>query len=171
VRLGASVREYRANSRVLIDEIVRFGVAGALAYVIDVGLFNVLVLSTLAGEPLVAKAISTAVSVSISYVLNRRWTFAHRGGSTTRREFVTFVFLSLVGLAITLGCLAFSEYVLHARSLLARNVAGNVVGVALAMVFRFWSYRRWVFVGHSGGGAEPRGAVLDAAEAAVRTSV
>jgi putative flippase GtrA len=53
--------------------------------------------------------------------------------------------LSTVALGITLGALGFGEYVLHQHSLLARNVWGNVVGVGLATVWRFWSFKRWVF--------------------------
>jgi hypothetical protein len=32
-------------------------------------------------------------------------------------------------------------------SLLADNVSANLVGAALGTLFRFWSYRRFVFVG------------------------
>jgi putative flippase GtrA len=56
-----------------------------------------------------------------------------------------FILLSAVGLAITVGALGFGEYVLDQDSLLARNVWGNVVGVGLASVWRFWSFKRWVF--------------------------
>jgi hypothetical protein len=42
-----------------------------------------------------------------------------------------------------------------------------VIGVALAMVFRFWSFKRWVFLPPESD--EDRS--HDAAEAAVRTSL
>lgn len=129
----------------LVHEMAKFGAVGALNYVIDVGLFNLLVLGPLPHEPLAAKAISTAVSVTTSYVMNRRWTFAHRASTGLAREYAMFAVLSVIGVAITLGCLGFSEYVLHEHSLLARNISGNVVGVGLAMIFRFWSFKRWVF--------------------------
>jgi putative flippase GtrA len=32
------------------------------------------------------------------------------------------------------------------RSGLADNVSANVVGTILGTLFRFWAYRRWVFV-------------------------
>ena len=40
----------------------------------------------------------------------------------------------------------FGEYVLHEQSWLARNFWGNVVGVAFGMVWRFWSFKKWVFL-------------------------
>jgi putative flippase GtrA len=100
--------------------------------------------------------------------MNRHWTPRHRARSGLVREYSIFVLLSGFGLGITLACLAFSEYVLDEHGLLARNIAGNVVGVALAMVFRFWSYKRWVFT--TPLPLESR-REHEAAEAAVRTSV
>ena len=41
---------------------------------------------------------------------------------------------------------AFSEYVLHQHSPLAYNISGNIVGSAFGTVWRFWSFKRWVFL-------------------------
>lgn len=167
MRGRASLHELYATWRVLVHEVAKFGVVGAFNYVLDVGLFNVLVLGPLDHRPLTAKTISTVVAVTSSYFMNRHWTFSHRVSSGHPREFAIFVLLSAVGLGITLGCLGFSEYVLDQHSLLARNVAGNVVGVAVAMVFRFWSFKRWVFLAPESDEERSH----DAAEAAVRTSL
>jgi putative flippase GtrA len=167
VRGRASLHELYATWRVLVHEVAKFGVVGAFNYVLDVGLFNVLVLGPLDHRPLTAKTISTVVAVTSSYFMNRHWTFSHRVSSGHPREFAIFVLLSAVGLGITLGCLGFSEYVLDQHSLLARNLAGNVVGVAVAMVFRFWSLKRWFFLAPESDEERSH----DAAEAAVKTSL
>ena len=159
---GFVLRPYE-RFRVVVHEFARFGIVGAFNYVLDVGLFNVLVLGPLAGQPLAAKAVSTIVATTSSYFMNRHWTFRHRPGAGRARDYAVFVGLSAVGLGIMLGCLAFSEYVLDQRSLLARNVAGNVVGAALAMVFRFWAFKRWVFL-------LPEPLVEDGDERAVRSA-
>jgi putative flippase GtrA len=151
----------------LLREMAKFGAVGAFNYVLDVGLFNALVLGPLDHRPVTAKTISTVVAVTSSYFMNRHWTFSHRVTTGRPREYAVFVLLSGIGLAFTLGCLGFSEYVLDQNSLLARNIAGNVVGVAVAMVFRFWSFKRWVFLPPVSDEERSR----DAAEAAVRTSL
>ena len=166
--LRASGRRFYETFRVLVHEMAKFGIVGAFNYVVDVGLFNLLVLGPLTHQPVAAKAISTVVAATSSYFMNRHWTFRHRTSSGTFGEYLVFSVLTAIGLGITVGCLAFSEYFLGAHSLLARNVAGNVVGVALAMVFRFWSYKRWVFLDP---GKRARQADREAAEAAVRTTV
>ena len=53
--------------------------------------------------------------------------------------------LNAIGLAITLLPLAVSRYVLDLDSALADNISANVIGIGLGTLFRFWSYRRWVF--------------------------
>jgi len=133
--------------RGLIHEIAKFGIVGAFNYVLDVGLFNVLVTSGgLHDKPLTAKTISTVVAATSSYFMNRHWTWRHKRRRGLLREYGTFILLSTVALLITIGCLAFGEYVLHQNSLLSRNIWGNIVGIGTAMVFRFWSFKRWVFI-------------------------
>jgi putative flippase GtrA len=127
----------------LVRELMKFGVVGSAAYVVDVTLFNILLAST--DEPLISKAISTTVATTLAYAGNRTWTFRHRGGSGVRREYLLFFLLNGVGLVIALACLVVSHYLLGFTSALADNIAANVVGIALGTAFRFWSYRRWVF--------------------------
>ena len=129
----------------LVHELAKFGTVGAVAYVVDVGLFNLLSLSVLDHQPLTAKAISTVVAMSVAYVGNRQWTFRHRDRSTVRREYPLFAVLNGIGMIIALTCLWFSHYVLGFTSALADNIAANIVGIGLASMFRFWAYRRWVF--------------------------
>jgi len=150
---------------VLVHEVAKFGVVGAANYVLDVGVNNALLLGPLDHKPITAKAISTALAATSSYFMNRHWTWKHKARTGLGREYGLFIVLSAVGLGITLGCLGFSEYVLHLHSLLARNVSGNVVGVALGMLWRFWSFKRWVFLE-----PEPERSI-DAADAALRQSV
>jgi len=142
----ARLRSLYETFETLIHEIAKFGLVGALNYLIDVGLFNLLVTQWLHHKPLTAKALSTVVAATSSYFMNRHWTWRDRARTGLAREYSLFIALSGVALGLTLGCLAFGEYVLHEQSLLARNFWGNVVGVGVAMVWRFWSFKRWVFL-------------------------
>ena len=53
--------------------------------------------------------------------------------------------LNGIAMLIALACLWFSHYLLGLTSALADNISANVVGLALGTLFRFWSYRKWVF--------------------------
>jgi putative flippase GtrA len=130
-------------------EFAKFGTVGALAYVIDIGMFNILRYAggegILYDKPLTAKTISVVLATTFSYFGNRNWTFRRRRRSGFRREYSLFILLNAVALLITLGCLATSHYLLGFTSPVADNISANFVGLGLGTAFRFWSYRRWVF--------------------------
>ena len=127
----------------LVRELMKFGVVGSVAFVVDVTVFNLLLHTT--DKPLTSKAIATVVATTVAYAGNRTWTFRKRGRSGVRREYALFFLLNGVGLLISLTVLAISHYLLDFTSQLSDNIAANVVGLALGTAFRFWSYRRWVF--------------------------
>lgn len=145
-------RQLYHRLRDLIHEVMKYGVVGTVALVVDVVAFNLLQYGggsgPLHGHPLSAKAVSVALATTVAYVGNRYWTFRHRVRSDVRREYTLFFLLNVVGLGIAVGTLWFSHYVLGFTGPLADNIAANVVGLALATVFRFTSYRRWVFRAH-----------------------
>lgn len=139
------VRALYARVEHLIHELAKFGVVGAVAFVVDIGVFNLLRHGAMEDRPLTAKIISTVLATTVAFAGNRQWTFRHRERSSVRREYVLFFGLNGVALAIALGCLGVSHYLLNFTSPLADNISANVIGMGLGTMFRFWSYRRFVF--------------------------
>jgi len=137
-------------ARRLKVEVAKFGAIGAISYVIDVGIFNGLRFASddglLHDKPLTAKAISVAVATTFAYFGNRFWTFKDRARTSFKREYVLFFALNGVAMGIALLCLWMSHYVLNHKSPLADNISANVIGLVLGTVFRFWGYRKWVFL-------------------------
>jgi len=130
---------------VLIREIAKFGLVGVFNAALDIGLFNVLHFRVGLG-PLTSKTLSTAVAATSSYFMNRHWSFAHRARTSFRREYVLFFLLNVVGLAIALAVLGFTRYVLGLTGVLALNIAANVFGIGFGTLWRFYAYKRWVFL-------------------------
>jgi putative flippase GtrA len=54
--------------------------------------------------------------------------------------------LSFVGLAVSDIPVGISEYILKLHSPLAYNISSTLIGTALGTVWRFWAFRRWVFL-------------------------
>ncbi len=135
------------RSRELGREASGFAAVGALGLLVDIGGYNVLVHLTgwLADQPLLAKTLSLVAGTTVAYFGNRYWTYRHRPRGRFAREYALYLALSGVALGIALGCLAFSRYVLGQAGPVADNIAANGVGLALGSVFRFLSYRRFVF--------------------------
>ena len=132
-----------ARLRGLFSELAKFGTVGLLSFIVDIAIFNAVL--HLIDKPLTAKVISTVFSATNAFLLNRSWSFKHRERTSVRREYGLFFVLNVVGLAIALLCLAVSHYVLGFESRLADNIAANGVGLVLGTLFRFWSYRRFVW--------------------------
>ncbi|MGH3504924.1 MAG: GtrA family protein [Nocardioidaceae bacterium] len=155
--------------RRLAHEAVKFGVVGAIGFVVDVGLFNLLRYAGQPGpledKPLTAKVISVTVSTIVTYAGNRHWTWPERQQARVHRQFLLFFMFNGIGMLISLVCLAVSHYVLGLHSPLADNVSANLVGLVFGMVFRFWSYRTFVFK-HSPGQTAPPGHSPDASNRA-----
>lgn len=140
----------RAKLGGLVRELSKFGTVGGIAFAVDLLIFNVLL--QLGSETLLAKTISTVIATTLAFLGNRFWTWRHRERSGLRREYLLYFFFNAVGLGIGLACLGISHYGLGAiwpdvfQTQLADNLAAQIVGTAFGTLFRFWSYRRFVFI-------------------------
>jgi putative flippase GtrA len=136
--------------RKLIAQLARFGAVGAVGFVVDIGVFNLLRLTVLSPDavdhgPFLAKVISTSLAIVVNWIGNRYWTFGEERRTRALREGIEFAVVSVGGMLIGLACLWISREILGYTSLLADNISSNVVGLALGTVFRFALYRFWVF--------------------------
>ena len=141
--------------RTLIGQFTRFGLVGGIGFVIDFGVFNLLINTFLSSEtihegPLLAKVISTTLAIIFNWMGNRFWTFRAHRGRQLLREGIEFGVVSVGGMLIGLGCLFVSHYLLGFDSRLADNISSNVIGLGLGTLFRFTLYRTWVFAPHRG---------------------
>ena len=125
-------------------EMASFGAVGAANVLLDIGIFNLILLG-FRHDAAGAKVVSTTVATIASYFMNRHWTWRDRNRSGVHRELPLFALLSAVGLALAEACLWVSHDLLGYTSALADNIAANGVGLALGMVWRFLSFKRWVF--------------------------
>lgn len=138
--------------RAWIKEFIQFGLVGATAFVIDMGLFNLLQhgpLGILAGHANTANAVAASIATIYSWIMNRVWTYRGRTQENAGREAFLFFFANLCGIGITQFCLLFSHHILGLTSPLADNISAYVVGFALGTAFRFVFYHYVVFTGNS----------------------
>lgn len=85
--------------RKLIEQIMKFGVVGVIAFVIDFGVM-VFLTEVFGIDPVISATVSFIISVIFNYAANMRYVFSHREGMSRTREFVIFVVLSAIGLGI-----------------------------------------------------------------------
>ena len=138
------VRELYVRFQRLIHEAAKFGVVGVVGVFITNGGYALLH-NTFGLGPVTATTIATIVATAVSYVANRYWSFRHRERTSVAREGMIFFVLNGVGLLIQDAVVAFNFYILgNGHNKAAEFIALNV-GIALATLFRFWSYRKWVW--------------------------
>lgn len=85
--------------RKLIEQIMKFGVVGIIAFVIDFGVM-VFLTEVFGIDPVISATVSFIISVIFNYAASMRYVFSHREGMSRTREFVIFVVLSAIGLGI-----------------------------------------------------------------------
>lgn len=132
-----------------VNYALKFGVVGIIAYIVDVGVFNLirLAMPDEVAWPwlMLARGIAFAASTVVAWIGNRYWTFRENRRTDVLAEFVEFIIVAVAGLGIVLACLYVSHYMLGFDSLLADNISSNVIGFVLATAFRFLLYRYWVY--------------------------
>jgi putative flippase GtrA len=134
-------------------ELVKFATVGAITFVVDTAVFVTAKSTVLEPKPVTAKVVAVLVATIVGYVLNREWSFRLRGGRGRPHEALLYFAVSGVALGLNAAPLGVSRYVLdlatpHVSTLtehVADLVSAQVVGTLLAMVFRWWAFRRWVF--------------------------
>ena len=146
--------------RQIIHEFAKFGIIGVIGLAITN--FGYILLHSHGVGPVTSTTIATIVATAVAYIGNRYWSFRHRARTSVPREGMIFFGLNGIGLLIQDAVVAFNAYVLgleHHK--LAEFVALNT-GIAIATVFRFWSYRRFVWSAPAGDAGAGAAAQLDA---------
>lgn len=126
-----------------LDEVAKFGAVGALGTVVNFAVSNLLWhLTSL--QAVRANVIATVVAIACNYVGFRYFTYRDRDKSGKSKELTLFLVFSVIGLVIENGILYAAIYGFGWETQLQRNIF-KVVGIGIATLFRFWSYRTWVF--------------------------
>jgi putative flippase GtrA len=130
--------------RQLIDEFAKFAVIGVTGVFITNAIYDLLNLHLGVG-PVSSATIATIIATIVSYLGNRYWSFRTRQRTGVARELIVFAVLNGIGLLIQDAAVAFNSYLLHLQHNPTAAFLALNLGIALAMLFRFWSYRRFVW--------------------------
>jgi len=146
-------------------ELVKFALVGGTSFVVDTAVFTLLKTTVLAPKPVTAKIIAVLIATIVGYVLNREWSFRTRGGRERHHEAALYFTISAIGMVINALPLWVSRYVFDLQvpnvgrftMEIADFTSAQIIGTLLAMAFRWWAFRRYVF---PDANARPRVPVL-----------
>ena len=115
----------------LINQILKFGVVGGTAFLIDYGLL--FVLTEFAGiHYLISGTISFAASVIYNYILSIVWVFDPVGERSRTKDMAVFLILSVIGLGINQAIM----WIL-AEQAGVYYMLSKIVATAIVMVYNF----------------------------------
>jgi len=122
----------------LIIQILKFIIVGGISFIIDYSIMVALT-ESIGLNYLMSASISFTVSVIFNYILSIKWIFSRTVNQDKVKEFGAFLFLSLIGLLINLGCMKlFVDY----KGIDYR--LAKVVATAIVMIYNFIS--RKIFI-------------------------
>ncbi|MEU3601690.1 GtrA family protein [Streptomyces sp. NPDC006798] len=142
----------------LLREVAKFGAVGGVGVLVNLAVFN-LVRATTEIPVVRASIIATAVAIGCNYLGFRYFTYRDREKTGRTREMSLFLLFSVIGLVIENGILYTATYGFDWDSPLQSNFF-KFFGIGVATLFRFWSYRTWVFPGQPETAAGPVSTVV-----------
>lgn len=136
--------------KLLIGQILKFGVTGIINTLIDFGIFNLLVALTgiQAGWSLgLVNILAISAAATNSYFLNRTWTF-NAGSEQHNQQIIRFIIATAIGMLINSMVLMAVSSVssLFPVSIIVLLNTGKVLGAVFSAAWNFAAYRQWVFI-------------------------
>ncbi|MEV6212661.1 GtrA family protein [Kitasatospora sp. NPDC051914] len=129
--------------RGMSDEMIKFGLVGLSGVAVNFLIFWICI-NGLGLASMRSNVAATLVAITTNYLGYRYWLYKDRDAASRKREITLFLLFSGAGMLIETGVVGFSDYVLGLNTHL-ELIAAKVVGLAIGTVFRFISYRTWVF--------------------------
>ncbi|MEV0780074.1 GtrA family protein [Streptomyces sp. NPDC050433] len=133
----------RERLTLLAREVAKFGAVGGVGLLVNLAVFNLV--RHVTELPVVrASILATVVAIGCNYVGFRYFAYRDRDKTRRTKELTLFLLFSAVGLVIENGVLYTATYGFGWDGPLQSNVF-KFLGIGVATLFRFWSYRTWVF--------------------------
>lgn len=122
----------------LLEQIVKFGIVGVLAFVIDYAVLFALV-EFFHMDSIAAATISFTVSVIFNYLASMKYVFVGRADQSKRTQFIIFIVLSVIGLLINDGIMWVLNSILKGFIPTYYYLVSKIVATAIVMVWNFVS--------------------------------
>lgn len=135
--------------RKLIEQILKFGVVGIIAFLIDWGILNLLV-GLFHMNNVIAGTISFLISLVFNYLASMKYVFKHRPDMARWMEILIFFVSAVIGLLINMLILWLSTYGMspnaavtqHGEYLLRTN-GGKLIATVIVSIWNF-IIRKWL---------------------------
>jgi putative flippase GtrA len=128
--------------RKLPARVVLFTVVGGIGFLIDGGVLTLMV-KVAHLNPYVGRLVSFPVAASVTWYLNRRWTFISEVYKRKAPEYIRYMVIQIIGAGINLA--TYALLILFISSLASLPILPLAAGALIAMVFNFLGLQFFVF--------------------------
>ncbi len=125
----------------IIVQFLRFGVVGTAGFVMDAGVLYAML--ALGAGPYGGRVVSYLAAASLTFALNRAWTFRSAARAPVARQWGAFVALNLLGFVANYG--TYAALIAGSAMVAAHPVLGVAAGSLAGMFINFALSRRFVF--------------------------
>ena len=115
----------------LFNQILKFGVVGGIAFVIDY-VTLIICKEIININVLLSAAIAFTVSVIFNYILSIKWVFDVNKEKNSRKNFIIFIIFSIIGLGLTELIMWFGTDIIKINYLIVK-----IIATAIVMIFNF----------------------------------
>ncbi|WP_300766324.1 GtrA family protein [uncultured Bifidobacterium sp.] len=135
--------------KTLIAQLVKFGLVGVVALVIDMGILNLLV-GFFHMHNVLAGSISFLVSLLFNYVASMRYVFTHREDMARWMEMAVFFASAAIGLVINDAIIWMSTFGMNRDAMLTQHtqywIRTNIGKLIATVVVAVWNFiiRKWL---------------------------
>lgn len=125
----------------ILGQFLRFGIVGTAGFLMDAGVLTAMI--ALGAGPYGGRVVSYLAAATLTFALNRAWTFRSAAQAPMARQWGAFVALNLLGFAVNYGI--YAALVAGSATVAAHPVLGVAAGSLAGMFINFAVSRRFVF--------------------------
>lgn len=125
-----------------VHQFIKYALIGGANVLLHLTIFNLLVWRSV--PTLVANAIGFFVGSVNSFIWNKLWAFRDRRSEAVIRQYLVFVFFTLVGLGLHTGAFSLWLGLLDDHGRPGQNLA-LLLALPVSVLWNFTSYRLWTF--------------------------
>ena len=125
-----------------LHQLIRFGISGVAGFLVDAGIVA-LCIQTVDMRPIPAQAVAFSVAVTVTWLINRHWTFAEHASDKWLHEWIRYVAANSIGAAVNNS--VYAILVLTAVTFSKDPVLAVAAGSVAGMVFNYSSSILLVF--------------------------
>lgn len=132
-----------------VFQMAKFVLVGVLATVVDLGVFDALVLASGIAAGFYAsvfKGITFIAATCSKYFLDKLWAFEKMEKTGMRKEFSQFFIVTLIGFVVNVGLFSFINNTIGSRLGIEVKIWANLAAISAAIITAGWNFLGYKFI-------------------------